>query len=181
MKNIMFKYFTANNTYRYIDVIQSMVDKYNNTKHTSIKMTPVLASVPENESKVYMNLYDDIIHDRPPAVGTTPVPKFSVGDRVRITKKQTVFSKSYLPLWTEEIFEISTIQQTNPITYKIKDMNGEEIQGTFYEQELQKTHQDTFRIEKVLETKGNKMYVKWKGYSDDFNSWVDKSDVIDLQ
>ena len=177
MKNIMFKFFTANNTYRYIDVIQEMVDKYNNTKHTSIKMTPVLASIPENESKVYMNLYDDVIHDRSPQ----PVPKFSIGDKVRITKKQSVFSKSYLPLWTEEIFTISAIQQTNPITYKIKDMNGEEIQGTFYEQELQKTHQDTFRIEKVIRTKGNKMLVKWKGYSDDFNSWVDKSDVIDLK
>ena len=154
-----------------------MVDRYNNTKHSSIKMTPVLASIPDNESKVYMTLYDDVIHDRSPR----PVPKFSIGDKVRITKKQSVFSKSYLPLWTEELFEISAIQQTNPITYKIKDLNGEEIQGTFYEQELQKTHQDTFRIEKVLKTKGNKMYVKWKGYSDDFNSWVDKSDVVSLK
>ena len=59
-------------------------------------------------------------------------------------------------------------------------MNGEEIQGTFYEQELQKTHQDTFRIEKVIKTKGNKVLVKWKGYSDDFNSWIDKSSVVEL-
>jgi Chromo (CHRromatin Organisation MOdifier) domain len=86
-----------------------------------------------------------------------------------------------LPLWTEEIFTVSAIQQTNPITYKIKDMNEEEIQGTFYEQELQKTHQDTFHIEKVLKTKGNKILVKWKGYSDDFNSWVDKSDIESLK
>ena len=107
-------------------------------------------------------------------------PNYAVGDTVRITKKQTVFNKSYLPLWTEEIFKISAIQQTNPITYKIKDMNGEEIQGTFYEQELQKTHQDTFRIEKVIRTKGNKMLVKWKGYPDNFNSWIDKSDVEQL-
>ena len=83
-----------------------------------------------------------MIHDRSPR----PTPNYAVGDTVRITKKQSVFDKSYLPLWTEEIFKISAIQQTNPITYKIKDMNGEEIQGTFYEQELQKTHQDTFRI-----------------------------------
>jgi transposase InsO family protein len=103
LKGIMFKYFTANNTYRYIDVIQEMVDLYNNTKHRSIKMTPVEASNPENESQVYLNLYDDVIHD----TQEWPKPKFSVGDRVRITKKHTVFKKSYLPLWTEELFVVS--------------------------------------------------------------------------
>ena len=99
MKNIMFKYFTANNTYRYIDVIHEMVDKYNNSKHRSIKMTPVLASIPTNESKVYINLYD---HDS----SSQPLPKFAVGDKVRITKKQSVFSKSYLPLWTEKLYQL---------------------------------------------------------------------------
>jgi hypothetical protein len=148
MKAFMYKYFTANDTYRYTDVIQEMIDRYSNTRNTLIKMTPVLASIPENESKVYM---DDIIHDKSPR----PTPNYAVGDTVRMTKKQSVFSKSYLPLWTEETFKISAIQQTNPITHKIKDLNGEEIQETFYEQELQKTHQDTFRIEKVIRTKGN--------------------------
>jgi hypothetical protein len=85
-----------------------------------------------------------------------------------------------LPLWTEELFEISTIQYTIPITYKIKDMNGEEIKGTFYEQELQKSSQEVFRIEKVLKTKGNKLLVKWLGYSDDFNSWINKEDVVNF-
>jgi hypothetical protein len=116
-------------------------------KHTSTKMTPVLASIRANESKVYMTLYDDIIHDRSPR----PTPNYAVGDTVQITKKQSVSNKPYLPLWTEETFKISAIQQTNPITYKITDMNGEVIQGTFYEQELQKTHQVTFRIERSLE------------------------------
>jgi hypothetical protein len=72
-----------------------------------------------------------------------PKPKFSVGDRVRITKKHTVFKKSYLPLWTEELFEIAEIQYTNPITYKLKDLNGEAITGTFMSKKcksLIKTH-----------------------------------------
>jgi hypothetical protein len=175
-KSIMYHYFTANNTYRYIDVLQDMVTHYNNTKHRSIKMTPVQASMPENEARAFLNLYDDVIHDR----SELPKPKFSVGDKVRITKMHTVFKKSYLPLWTEELFEISAIQYTNPITYKIKDLNGEEIKGTFYEQELQRSHQEVFRIEKVLKTKGNKIFVKWMGYSDDFNSWIDKKDAIAL-
>jgi hypothetical protein len=58
----------------------------------------------------------------------------------------------------------------------LKDLNGEAITGTFYEQEMQKSNQDTFRIEKVLKTKGDKIFVKWMGYSDDFNSWIDKKD-----
>jgi hypothetical protein len=77
-KAIMFKYFTANNTYRYIDVIQEMIYRCDNSKHRSVKLTPVLASIPEHESKVYMNLYDDIIHDRSPK----PTPNYAVGDTV---------------------------------------------------------------------------------------------------
>jgi hypothetical protein len=84
-----------------------------------------------------------------------------------------VFRKGYLPRWTEELFTVSAIQYTDPITYKIKDLNGEEIKGTFYEQEMQKSSQDTFRIERVLKTKCNKLLVKWLGYSNDFNSWID--------
>ena len=176
VKSFLFKYFSANNTYRYIDVLQQIIDRYNYSKHRSIKMTPVQASQPENEAKVYMTLYDEIIHNKRPR----PVPKFSIGDKVRITKKQTVFTKGFLPRWSEELFLISSVQHTDPITYKIKDLNGEEIQGTFYEQELQKSHQDTFRIEKVIRTKGDKLFVKWKGYSNDFNSWINKSDVVGL-
>jgi hypothetical protein len=94
--------------------------------------------------------------------------------------KKDVFRKGYLPRWTEELFTVSAIQYTDPITYKIKDLNDEEIKGTFYEQEMQKSTQDTFRIEKVLKTKGNKLLVKWMGYSDDFNSWIDKKDVMSI-
>jgi hypothetical protein len=176
MKNRMFKYFTANNTRRYVDVLSDMVSQYNNTKHSAIKMTPVQASNPENLYRTYMNLYGDIVHDNSP----NPKPEFSVGDKIRITVKKDVFRKGYLPRWTEELFPVSAIQYTDQITYKIKDLNGEEIKGTFYEQEMQKSTQDTFRIERVLKTKGNKLLVKWMGYSDDFNSWIDKKDVMSI-
>ena len=86
--------------------------------------------------------------------------KFSVGDKVRISKKKGIFEKGYTPKWTEEMFTISKIQYTDPITYKITDHNGEEINGSFYEQELQKTTQETFRIEKIIRKKGNKSLVK---------------------
>ena len=73
---------------------------------------------------------------------------------------------------------IKNIKNTVPWTYVIDDLNGEENTGTFYEKELQKVGQQEFRIEKVIKKKGNKLYVKWKGYDNSFNSWIDKKDVV---
>ena len=168
MKNKMYKYFTANVTRTYIDVLPEMVDKYNNTKHRSIGMTPVEASLPKNSDKVYFNLYKNMPEKTK--------PKFKVGDKVRITKKKSIFDKGYTSNWTKELFIITEVQDTNLPTYKIQDMNGEEIQGTFYEQELQKTEQEIFRIEKIIRSRkknGKKeIFVKWEGYDKSFNSWI---------
>ena len=105
-------------------------------------------------------------------------PNFKVGDHVRISKYKNIFAKGYTPNWSEEIFVIKGIKNTVPWTYVINDLNGEEIIGTFYEKELQKTNQEEFRIEKVIKKKGNKLYVKWKGYDNSFNSWIDKKDLV---
>ena len=174
MKEKMWKYFTDNNTYTYIDILPDLVKDYNNTVHSSIKMTPVEASKKKNELNVWRNLYPDRfkIHDL--------TPKFSVGEKVRISKKKKTFEKGYTTRWTEEIFTITKIQNTDPITYKIADLQGEEIAGAFYEPELQKTEQQIFRIEKVIEKRKNKSLVKWKGYSDKFNPWVDNKNLMDL-
>ena len=146
----MFKYFSANNTRKYIDVLDLLVDQYNNTIHSSIKMTPIEASREVNENKVWRNLY-------PEFGGMTLIPKFSIGDNVRITKKKKIFYKGCTQRWTEEVFKISKIQLTIPVTYKITDYNGEVIQGSFYEEEFcKKTSQNTFRIEKILRRKGDK-------------------------
>ena len=106
---------------------------------------------------------------------------FCVGDNVRITKKKKTFEKGYTPRWTEEIFTITKILYTNPVTYKISDLNGEEIEGSFYEPELQKTTQKVFRVEKIIRKKGNKSLVKWLGYPEDFNSWVDSTSLINTK
>ena len=79
---------------------------------------------------------------------------------------------------SEEIFIIKKSKNTVPWTYVINDLNGEEIIGTFYENELKNTDQNEFRIEKVLKEKVDKLYVKWKGYDNSFNSWIDKKDIV---
>ena len=110
-------------------------------------------------------------------------PKFKVGDKIKISKeKRKVFDKGYTPNWTEEIFLVDKIQSTNPITYRLKDLNNEEIQGSFYVPELLPARQDVFHIEKVIrgDYKKKQVLLKWLDYSDDFNSWISLSSLQDL-
>ena len=110
-------------------------------------------------------------------------PKFKVGDKVRISKyKRKVFDKGYTSNWTEEIFLIDKIQSTNQITYRLKDLNNEKIQGSFCKPEFLLAKQDIFRIEKVIrrEYKKKQALVKWLVYSDDFNSWIPLSSFQEL-
>ena len=124
-KEKMWKYFTANSMNVYMNALSDLIRQYNNTRY-SIKMTQVEASKKENELRVWRNLYPEHleIHDIN--------PKFSVRDKVRISKKKKNFEKGYTTRWTEEIFTIVEVKRTSPVTYKIAYLNGEEIQGTFY-------------------------------------------------
>ena len=146
-------------------------------RHSSVKMTPVEASKKKNQKKVWNNLYGDLIYLKPAK------PKFKIGDKVRISKyKRKVFDKGYTPNWTEEIFMIDKIIPTKPVTYNIVDLMGEPITGSFYEQELQKAKQQTYRIEKVIrrDNKKKMALVKWSGYPDKFNSWISFKDLVDF-
>ena len=102
--------------------------------------------------------------------------KFKVGDHVRISKYKNIFAKGYTPNRSKEVFVISKIKKTVPWTYVISDLNG-----NFYEKELQKTNQEKFRIEKVIKRKRNQLYVTWKGYYNSFNNWIDKKTVYKNQ
>ena len=97
---------------------------------------------------------------------------------MRISKYKNIFAKGYMPNWSREIFVIKKIKNIVPWTYPINDLNGEEIIGTFYEQELQGPRQNEFRIEKQIKKKCDKLYVKWKGYDNSFNSWANKKDTV---
>ena len=105
-------------------------------------------------------------------------PKFKVGDHLRISKYKNIFAEGYTPNWSEENFVVDKIKNAVPWTYVINDLNVKKIAGSSYEKELQKTNQKEFRIEKILKRKGDELYVKWKGYSNSFNSWINKKDLI---
>ena len=142
----------------YIDKLDDIVNEYNNTYHTTIKMKPT-----DVKDNTYINADREI---------NNKDPKSKVGDHVRISKYKNIFAKGYTPNWSEEV------KNTVTWTYVIDDLNGEEITGTFYEKELQKASQEEFRIEKVIRRKGDKLYVKWKGYDNLFNSWIDKGSLV---
>ena len=113
---------------------------------------------------------------------TSKNPKFKIEDLVRISlKRRDVFDKPSSNIrWSEELFKIRSINRSNVITYKIKDLNDEIIEGIFYEKELQKTKNtsEVYVIEKIIRKNKNKYLVKWRGYSSNFNSWVNKDDII---
>ena len=148
----------------YFDALDDIVNKYNSTVHRTIKTKPI------DVTGDYYAEYNENFNKKD--------PKFKVGDNVRISKYKNIFAKGYTPNWSEEVFVASKIKNTVVWTYVISDLNGEEITGSFYEKELQKTSQKEFRIKKIIRRKGDKFYVKWKGYVNRFNSWVDKKDLV---
>ena len=143
IKNKIYKHMTSISKNVYIDKLDDIVNEYNNTKHRTTKMKPI--DVKDNS---YIDFGKEVNDNN---------PKFKVGDHVRISKYKNIFYKGYTPNWSGEVFVIKKIRNTVPWTYVIDDLNGEEITGTFYENELQKIDQQEFRIEKVIKKKGDKM------------------------
>ena len=164
IKNKIYKHMTSRSNNVYIDKLDNIVNEYNNTKHRTTKMKPI-----DVKDNTYIDFGKEV---------SDKDPKFKVGDHVRISKYKNIFAKGYAPNWFEEVFVIKKIKNTVRWTYVIDDLNGEEITGTFYEKELQKVDQQEFRMEKVIKKKGDKLYVKWKGNDNSFNSWIDKKDLV---
>lgn len=172
LKNKMWRYFTYKKTYKYIDILQKLVNSYNNSYHRSIKTKPSAVTY-SNERQIFRILY-------PKKAKSMPVKfKFKAGDQVRISGRRKPFDRGYNQRWTNEIFFIKNQIPTDPPTYELEDYGKESIKGKFYEPELQKVKKltDVFQIEKVLKTrkrKGKVEYlVRWLGYPPKFDSYVD--------
>ena len=151
LKNEIYKHMTTIGKNVYFNVLDDIVKNYNNKIHSSIKMKP----------KGFPNYIKET---------NKKYPKFKVGNHVRISKYKNIFAKGYTRNWGEEVFVINKVQNTVPWTYLINDLNGEEIKDSVYEKEFKKPDQKEFKIEKVIKRKGNKLFVKWKGYDNSFNS-----------
>ena len=184
LKNMMWRYFTTKNTRKWIDVIDKLINKYNNSEHSTIGMTPKQASNIKNYEKVLKNTYEDN-DDHEDYYDKDKTKHFNVGDWVRISRVKGKFEKGYLPNWSREIFQIKEVLNTNPVTYKLTEYNGNEIKGTFYKQELQETRiPEFYEVEKVLKTKiknGKKYYyVKYLGYDNSYNEWISEDNIKDI-
>ena len=180
LKTRMWKYFTHHRTLRYVDILPKLVHGYNHAYHRSIKCAPVSVTL-KNEPQVSENLYGK-------SNSKKVKPKFKVGDFVRINKTKRTFDKGYLPNWTQELFQILAVVKTQtPITYKIKDLEGEVVKGTFYSHELQRVEKEQiYEIDSVLDHRKRKIgkkwvkeiEVHWKGYPSKFDSWILESDLV---
>ena len=164
LKNKIYKHMTTISKNVDIDVLNDIVNKYNTTIHRTIKIKLIDVT---NDSYVEYNEQSN-----------KKGPKFKVKNHVRISKYKNIFAKGYVANWSEEVFIVNEIKNTVPWTDTINDLNGEKITGTFYEIELQKTNQKEFKIERIFKRKGHKLYVKWKGYDNSFNSWINKNDIV---
>ena len=120
----LYKHMTATDKKVYYDVLDNVVSKYNNTKHSTIKMKPIDV---KNNKRVYIDEH------------TEKDSRLKVGDRVRISKFKNISAKGYAPYWSSEIFIVDKVNDTVPYTYKFKDLNDEEVIGSFYDKELQNT------------------------------------------
>ena len=176
LKTRMYRYLTSANTLRYEDVLPSLVRGYNATKHGSIGLPPQDVTL-KNERRVWQRLYGRRL---------TPLqkqPRFRVGDRVRLNKNHRTFEKGYLPGLTKEVITVDRVIRGPIHTYKIRELDDTPLQGTFYEQDLQKVYVDddaVFRVEKVLKQQKGQALVKWKGWPDKDNSWVASKDLKTL-
>ena len=173
LRELMMKEFTKNNNTVWYNILPKLIKIYNNRYHSTIKMKPNQVNK-NNEKNIKENIYT---YNK-----TSKNPRFKIGDLVRISlKRRPIFDKPSGNIkWSEELFKIHSIKKSNVITYKIKDLNDEIIGGIFYERELQKTKNTSqvYIIEKIIRKNKDKYFVKWRNYSNEFNSWVDKDDVI---
>lgn len=166
LKSRMWKYFSLRSTQEWIDILPQLVDQYNNTKHRTIKMKPNEVNE-HNEEQLLLTVYNN-------STPAMPKVKFKVGDFVRISKNKHVFEKGYTPNWTTEVFTIRKVQPTNPITYLLRDWQDVDVEGAVYTEELKLTkYPDEYLVEKILRRRDNQVYVKWLGFDDEYNEWID--------
>lgn len=171
IKNMMWKEFSLQGSYKWLDFLPKIIEKYNNTFHRTIKMKPIEVTK-KNEKQLLKSVYSRIKI-------VNKIPKYAIGDSVRISKIRGTFDKKYLPNWSTEIFTIREVKLTNPTTYLLQDINDKAILGGFYEKQLQKVkYPDVYLVEKILKrNKRKQVFVKWLGFDNTHNSWISHKNI----
>lgn len=182
VKERMWRYFTHQNTKRYINVLQDIVDGYNKSYHTSIKMKPIDVTY-ANATVAWRNIQSR------QKIWKKKKPKYSCSDLVRISRSKGTFEKGYTANFSEEIFKIKKVlKHRTPVVYILEDFNGEEIDSIFYESELSAVsipdENRAWHVNEILRSSGKgskkKYFVSWVGWPKKFNSWVLASDIQQL-
>ena len=150
LKSKIYKYMSSISENVHINQLDDIVNNYNNRYHSTLKTKPF-----DVKSSTYIDSSQEV---------NNKDPKFNIVYIVRISKHKNISAKDYVQSWSEEVSLITKVKNTIPWIYVISDLNGAEIFGTFYKKYLQKAIRKDLRVEKVIKKKGNKLYVKWKGY-----------------
>ena len=176
LKTLLYRYFHHKQTYYYLDVLQDLVNNYNSRPHSSLNSLSPKQINKQNEAIVWKKMYINTakrITKRPFTI--------KIGDKVRISHLKYTFQRDYQQKWTEEFFIVyQRLRRGSKNLYKIKDTLDEEIDGYFYENELQKIFKEDdpiLRIEKVIRRRKNQVLVKWMGWPSKFNSWVAQDSI----
>ena len=178
LKTRMYRAFTAQGNHKYVDILQKLVEGYNNSKHRSIGMTPNEVNH-ENEDVVRKMLY-------PKVQKRLQRNHLKLNQSVRITRKKGIFQKGYEQTFSYEVFKITEIKNTYPVTYGISDYKGELVLGSFYKEELQVVDKsdDIYLVEDIVNQRtvnGQRQYlVKWAGYPAEANTWIPETDLFKL-
>ena len=169
LKSRIWRYFSAKNTKHYLDVLPKIVQSYNNSVHRSIGMQPSKVRK-SDEDRIWMRLY---------GTGQKKLTrlKMAPSEMVRVSKVKGGFEKGYLPNWTEQHYRVEGTEGRDKRVYKLQNIHGEPIDGSYYDQELQPIKANEYRIERILKRRTNpngdkEALVKWKGWSDKFNTWI---------
>lgn len=173
LQSKIWKMFSLRGNHRWINDIQKITDSYNTTKHRTIKMKPCEVNH-NNEDELLRTVYKSNsmfhVNDR---------STLKMNDFVRISRYKNIFEKGYTANFSTEVFKITKILATVPITYLIEDLHAQPIKGCFYKHELLKTNcPDIYLVEKVLKKQKNKLFVKWLGFDSSHNSYIQKKDYV---
>ena len=190
IKGQMYRFFTHNRNYHYMNILDDIVRNYNNRPHRALNGKAPSEINHSNEAVTWQQMYMGTMRSTPKTTKSKRVPskpfKFKKGDSVRISSNKRVFQRDYQQKWTEEIFTIHSryLRQGIPV-YKLVDYDKEPIQGTFYQSELQRvSKRDVFKVDKILKRRRRKgvseVFVSWLGYPKKFNSWIKETNLQDL-